>query len=136
MTPPDIPEVVLPVEILRPAEILCQVNEYLRFALIRLRPDQKQTSTITPQDFSDLLSQLLRAGQCLRSQPPQSKAAAGVESPAIEKESLEYRTHLEELYHFLPDLQARLLAERSRLELAQAHLAATAAWALASKKTI
>jgi hypothetical protein len=130
MTPPDIPEVVLPVE------ILCQVNEYLRLALIRLRPDQKQTSTITPLDFSDLLSQLLRAGQCLRSQPPHSKAASGAESAAIEKEALEYRTHLGELFHFLPDLQARLLAERSRLELAQAHLAATAAWARANKKTI
>lgn len=112
-------------------ETLQQVNEYLRSTLIRLRPQQKHCSTIRPQDFSDILSQLLRAGDCLRSLPAHSEAGA-----ALEKESLEYRSNLEELKDFLPDLHGRLLAEKSRLESAQIHVASAVAWARASKKTL
>jgi hypothetical protein len=112
-------------------ETLRQVNDNLRSALIRLRPEQKHCSTIRPQDFSDLLSQLLRAAECLRRPRGQSQA-----SVALDEESLEYRSNLEKLKDFLPDLQGRLLAEKSRLETAQTHVAAAAAWARASKKTL
>jgi hypothetical protein len=111
-------------------ETLRQVNDNLRSALIRLRPEQKHCSTIMPQDFSDLLSQLLRAAECLRRPPAQSQAVA------LDKESLEYRSNLEKLKDFLPDLHGRLLAEKSRLETAQTHVAAAAAWARANKKTL
>jgi hypothetical protein len=53
-----------------------------------------------------------------------------------EKEALEYRSNLEKLKHFLPELHGSLLAERARLETAQTHVAAAAAWAQASKKTL
>jgi len=112
-------------------ETLRQVNDNLRSALIRLRPEQKDCSTIRPQDFSDILSQLLRAAECLRRLPPHSGAGA-----ALEKESLEYRSNLEKLKQFLPDLHGRLLAEKARLEDAQVHVAAAAAWVRASKKTL
>jgi superfamily I DNA and/or RNA helicase len=112
-------------------ETLRQVNDNLRSALIRLRPERKHCSTIRPQDFSDILSQLLRAAECLRRSQAPSEAAV-----ALEKESLEYRSNLEKLKNFLPDLQARLLAEKSRLETARAHVTAAAAWARASKKTL
>ncbi|MFI5102182.1 MAG: hypothetical protein ACHP9V_02300 [Terriglobales bacterium] len=109
-------------------ETLRQVNDHLRSALLRLRPERQHCSTIRPQDFSDLLSQLLRAAECLRHPPEQPEAAA-----ALEREALEYRRNLEKLKRFLPDLHGRLLAEKSRLETAQAHVAAAAAWAHASK---
>jgi hypothetical protein len=112
-------------------ETLRQVNDNLRSALIRLRPERKHCSTIRPQDFSDLLSQLLRAAECLRRLPAHSEAAV-----ALEKESLEYRSNLEKLKHFLPDVHGRLLAEKSRLETAKNHVAAATAWARASKKTL
>jgi hypothetical protein len=112
-------------------ESLRQVNDNLRSALLRLRPERKRCSSITPQDFSDILSQLLRAAECLRRPPAHSEAAA-----ALEKESLEYRTNLEKLKHFLPDVHVRLLAEKSRLETARAHVAAAAAWARSRKKTL
>jgi hypothetical protein len=112
-------------------ETLRQVNDNLRSALIRLRPEQKHCLTITPQDFSDLLSQLLRAAESLRHPTTLPEAAI-----ALEKESLEYRSNLEKLKHFLPDLHGRLLAERSRLETARTHVAAAAAWAQANKKTL
>ena len=112
-------------------ETLRQVNDNLRSALIRLRPERKLCSSIRPQDFSDLLSQLLRAAECLRCQRTQSEG-----SEALEEESLEYRGNLEKLKDFLPDLHGRLLAEKSRLETAQTHVAAVAAWVRASKKTL
>jgi hypothetical protein len=112
-------------------ETLRQVNENLRAALIRFRPERKHCSKIRAQDFSELLSQLRRASECLRLLPPHPEAAA-----AIEKETLEYRSNLQELKRFLPDVQVRLLAERSRLETARNHVAAAAAWAQTSKQTL
>ena len=117
-------------------ETLRLVNENLRSALLRSgrrrsSAERKHCSSIRPQDFSDILSQLLRAAECLRRLPAHSEGAA-----AFEKESLEYRGNLEKLKHFLPDLQVRLLAEKSRLETARTHVATAAAWARANKKTL
>lgn len=112
-------------------ETLRQVNEYLRSALTRLQPEQKQCSAIRPQDFSDIMNQILRAAECLRRLVPHPEAAA-----AIEKESLKYRNNLEKLKDFLPDLHGRLLAEKARLETAQTHVATVAAWSQASRKTL
>ncbi len=112
-------------------ETLRQVNNNLGSALLRLRPEQRHCSTIRPQDFSDLLSEILRAGECLRRLP-----APCEEAVALEQETLEYRSNLERLKHFLPELHGNLLAEKARLETAQTHVAAAAAWARASKKTL
>jgi len=112
-------------------DTLRQVNADLRSALIRLRPERTHCSTIRAQDLSDLLSQLVRAAESLRRPPAQSQRAA-----VFQKESLEYLRHLEKLKQFLPDLQGRLLAEKSRLETARTHVAAAAAWARASEKTL
>src|SRR4030088_1247267 len=112
-------------------DTLRQVNDNLHSALIRLHPEQKHCSTITPEDFSDILSQLLRAAECLSCLPAEPEAAV-----ALKKESLKYLSNLGKLKDFLPDLPGRLLAEKARLETAQSHVAAAAAWARASKKTL
>jgi hypothetical protein len=112
-------------------EILRQVNDNLRSALINLRPERRHCSAIKLQDFSDLTRQLLRAAECLRLLPSQSKA-----EPAVEKEALEYRGNLEKLKRFLPDLQMRLLAEKSRLQTTRVHLAAAAEWHRSRNKTL
>lgn len=117
-------------------ETLRQVNENLRSALVRLRPERKHCSSIRPQDFSDLLGQLLRAAECLRRRPKHSEAIVAEVAVVLEKESLEYRGNLEKLKHFLPDLHIRLLAEKLRLETARTHVAAKAAWARASKQSL
>jgi hypothetical protein len=111
-------------------ETLHQVNDSLRSALIDLRPEQRHCSTITPEHFSDLLSEILRAAECLRRTPAQSETAA-----ALTQESLEYHTNLERLRDLLPELHGNLLAEKSRLETAQTHIAAAAAWAQGSSRT-
>ena len=122
---------------------LRQVNDHLRSALERLRPEQTPCSAVTPDDFSCLLAQLLRAGECVgnlyaRSAAisPLDRSAHDQQAAAVEQETREYRNNLEKLRSFLPDLHARLLAERARLENARNHVAAAAAWAHASKRTL
>ncbi|MFY9904231.1 MAG: hypothetical protein WBX02_21090 [Terriglobales bacterium] len=109
-------------------ETLREVNHNLRSALLRLRPERRHCSSIKPHDFSDLLSHLLRASECLRHSLAHDQARA-----AFENEALDYRRNLEALKRFLPDLHVRLLAEKSRLETARTHVAAAAAWAQAGK---
>ena len=61
---------------------------------------------------------------------------ASATSAALEKEALDYRGNLEKLKHFLPDLQVRLLAEKSRLETAMTSVAAKTAWATTNRQTL
>ena len=105
---------------------LREVNNNLALAVLRLRPEHKEISTFRPHDFSDLRNQMLNAGKCLRLLPPLSKAEG-----EIQKELLEYRHNLEKLKQLLPDVQARLLAEKSRLVVARTHAASAAHWAQA-----
>jgi hypothetical protein len=122
---------------------LRQVNQKVRSVLARLRPEQKLCSAVTAGDFSALLGELLRAGECLRNLAANAAPASPVnpsggsdEAAALEQEAREYRSHLEQLKRFLPVVHRRLLAEKTRLQNAQTHAAAVAAWALASKKTL
>jgi len=112
-------------------ETLRQVNANLRSALLRLRPERKHCSAITPQDFSDILSQLVRARECSRHPITNSER-----SVSLEKASQEYRINLEKLKQFLPSLHVRLLAEKSRLETLRNHTTAAVAWSRASKQTL
>ena len=88
-------------------ETLQQVNKYLHSALLRLRPERKHSSTIKPQEFTDILGQLVRASECLL-----RPSAKSEQSPAVEKETVEYRKNLGKLRQFLPDLHARLQTEK------------------------
>jgi hypothetical protein len=114
-----------------PLGMLREVNSNLRSALVRLRPEQQHCSALKPQDFSELRGEILRAADCMRRISPDSQAAA-----KLKNDSFEYRSNLEQLYHLLPDVQARLLAEKSRLEVAKNHAAAATAWAGATNKCL
>jgi len=123
--------------------ILREVNQQIRATLLRFRPDQARCCAITPGDFSALLAELVRAGECLRclsgnSSPMtvSSHRRQTAEDAALAEEAREYRSNLEKLKRSLPELHARLLAEKSRLRNAQNHVAAVSAWATASKKTL
>jgi len=105
-------------------EILRQVNEHLRQALTRFRPEENLCLTIQPQGFSDLLAAVLRGGECLLKFPLE-----GQQTDGSKRECAEYRRNLELLKQFLPYVHGRLLAEKARLEDTQGHLAAAAAWA-------
>jgi hypothetical protein len=104
------------------------VNKNLKSALVRFRPEQQHCSAIKPHELSDLRSAILQAALCMRGISPQA-------APELKNESLEYRNNLEQLQQLLPDFQIRLLAEKSRLEVARSHVAAAAAWTGASTGT-
>jgi hypothetical protein len=110
-------------------EALRQVNACLRAALTRMQPEQNHCSAITPQDFSDLRGHIQRGADCV-------SGLGRDATPASQTEATAYRSHLENLQQFLPDLQGRMLAERSRLEAARDQVTATTAWVRASQKTI
>lgn len=78
-----------------------------------------------------MLGELLRAADCLRNLPANLKAGS-----ELAQEISEYQGNLEKLKQFLPDLHGRLLAEKARLQSVQAHVAAAAAWARTSQKTL
>jgi hypothetical protein len=117
-----------------PLDILAtlrRANDNLRSALVRFRPERQHCSTLKPRDFSDLCSEILRAADCIRyiSQDHQAETE-------LKNESFEYRANLKQLYQLLPDVQVRLLAEKSRIECAQSHVATAAAWAGATNKSL
>jgi hypothetical protein len=104
------------------------VNKNLKSALLRFRPERQHCSAIKPHELSDLRSAMLQAADCVRGISAQT-------AWELKSESLQYHCNLEQLKQLLPDFQIRLLAEKSRLEVATSHAAAAAAWAGASTTT-
>lgn len=82
----------------------------------------------TPQQMHGLLSELMRAGGCLRSLPAERDAAL---DDVVE----EYRQNVERLRALLPAIHAALLWERSRLEQERARVRGAADWARLSRQT-
>lgn len=123
-------------------DILRHANEKLRAAIERLHPE-KHCGLMPPDDLSDLLLELVRAGKCLRELQAQGNwiahtdtARPGSPSAAdLERERCEYQNNLETLWRLLPDFHRRALAERARLVAAGEHLDSAAAWASTNRRT-
>ncbi len=102
----------------------------IRQVLAQLLPrsPENAVNVASPQQMSDLLAGLMRAGQCLRALPLQR-------GRDLEEEICAYRIEVNRLHSFLPAIQASLLAERARLEHDRERLNGAAAWAEASSQT-
>jgi len=83
----------------------------------------------TPKQMTELLSELMRAGQWLRNLPADR-------DPALEKELGEYRRLVERLRELLPSIHAALLRERARIEQERERVRSAAAWAQSSRQTL
>jgi hypothetical protein len=83
----------------------------------------------TPEQMSGLLSELLQAGEWLRSRPTQTDAA-------LESEVAEYRKQVVRLRELLPSIQAALLKERASLERERERVKSAEAWAHLSRQTL
>jgi len=81
------------------------------------------------QQMATLLSELMRAGQWLRSLPCEKDAA-------LERELSEYRQQVERLRVLLPSIHQTLLGERARLEHERARVVSAAEWAQRSRQTL
>lgn len=112
-------------------ETLRETNHRLRFWLADMTPGN-ETAAATPEHLGSLLSELLRAGDLLRSQPPVS---CGLDLD-FEHEVDEYRGHIERLRELMPVIHHQLLAERARIEKQRNRLRSAAEWAHASRQTL
>jgi hypothetical protein len=119
-----------------PLATLRQINQNVRSALVRFQPETQRCSAIAPRELSDLLAELIRARQCLETGKRPMAAETLDYRNEFAAQVREYRINLEKLKHILPDFQSRLLTEKARLQKAQLHAAAAAAWAGASEKTL
>lgn len=112
---------------------LHDVNGRLRAVLDSLSADPTQPNqsprAATPQQMSGLLSELMRAGQWLRTLPSDR-------GPALEQELITYRKNVEHLRLVLPSIHNTLLRERARLEQERARVQSAAAWATGSRQTL
>lgn len=91
-----------------------------------------QPTLITPEDMAALLSELLRVGEGLRTEPVSARA----NDPERDVELEKYRCHLERLRDLLPSIQGYLLAERARLEAQRVRVQSAAQWARTSRQTL
>ena len=113
------------------ARDLHESRNTIRRVLHELLPHASENTphAATPEQMSDLLSELMRAGQRLRALPEKRDGN-------LEQEICEYRREVDRLRSFLPAIQASLLAERARLERERERLHGAAAWAEASLQTL
>jgi hypothetical protein len=109
------------------AQNLHQTNCNLLRILDKLSPPDASPTALS-RELMDLFAEVLRVGSWLH---PDSTAAADSE---LQKELSEYHRLLQRLKILLPDIHAKLLTERARLESERAHLRAAADWARASRK--
>lgn len=112
---------------------LHETNRRLGFWLSSLLPSdahpKAQAITATPEQITGLLSELMHAGEWLRSLPADS-------GDAIKQELSEYRKQVEQLRALLPTIHSALLRERARLEQQRDRLKSASEWARASRQTL
>jgi hypothetical protein len=108
---------------------LRETNARLRFWLDSLISEATPPRAATPQQMAGLLSELMCAGQYLRSLPSETDAA-------LDHELSEYRANVERLRALLPSIHSTLLEERARLERERARVQSTAEWASRSRQTL
>jgi len=92
-------------------------------------PHKPTPRAATPQQMAALLSELMRAGQWLRSLPSEKDAE-------LEQELSKYRKQVERLRALLPSIQQTLLGERARLERERAQVVSASEWANRSRLTL
>jgi hypothetical protein len=112
---------------------LREANSRVRFWLDKLGLDRCDAVPVTPEQMAGLLSELMRAGEWLRTRPA---ADVGAEDAEMEERVREYRGHLERIRDLLPAIHRQLLAERSRLEAERARIESASAWAQSSRQTL
>jgi hypothetical protein len=111
-------------------ESLRLANIKLRAGLARLQPELNG-APVTQKDLADLRAALLCASDLWR-----VIAKDPVPDPDVKKVTSEYWSTVEQLAQILPSVYGRLLMEKSRLQVAQAHVTATAAWAQTNQETL
>lgn len=118
----------------RLAHCLRDTNSRLGFWLdaITVNPAACAPRVISPQQMAALLSELMRAGEWIRSLPKGPRS----QTPELEEELTRYRKRVERLRDLLPAIHDALLRERARLEQERTRLESAAQWARRSRETL
>jgi hypothetical protein len=111
---------------------LRETNQRLKRWLETVAAPHERPVGVNPEYMSALLSELLRAGTGLRSQPLPARG----DDPEFDRELAEYRGQVERLREILPSMHTQLLAERARIEAQRARVRSAAEWARASRQTL
>jgi hypothetical protein len=115
------------------AEELRERNLRMGFLVDNLIPHQTGSClpgrAANPPQISDLLSELMGAGEWLRSLPHDR-------SPELEQELTEYRRNVQRLRALMPGIHAALLQERAQLEAERGRVEAATEWARRSRQTL
>jgi hypothetical protein len=122
----------MPLSTLSRAQDLLETNQRLRHWLDGMTPASGQRRVATPQDISELLSELSRVGARLRAEPLPIKGT----DFELDQELEQYRRNVERIRELLPSIHGQLLAERARLEAQRARVRSAAEWARASRQTL
>jgi hypothetical protein len=115
------------------AESLHQCNARLGQALNGLdagsTPGCQQVRPASPNVMAGLLSELMTAGEWLRSLPRE-------QGPDLKLELGLYRKNVERLRELMPSIHSALLQERAHLEQERGRVEAAAEWARRSRLTL
>jgi erythromycin esterase-like protein len=120
------------------AQNLHESNSRLISLLDQVHPNQvhpisdrtpAEARVATPHQMSGLVSELLRAAECLRALPLEK-------NPEVEQALNAYRVNVERLRDLLPSIHSALLRERARLEQEGTRVEAAAEWARRSRQTL
>lgn len=106
-----------------------RLGAWLSALMVEHLPPGLPRRAATPQQMAGLLSELMRAGEWLRSLPHD-------QGPELEMELSEYRKNVERLRGLMPSIHDALLQERARLEQERGRVEAAANWALSSRQTL
>ncbi len=111
-------------------ENLRRTNTRLRRYLEGLTPDPADPTAPPPQIISEVLSELLRAGEWMR------QGLADSRDGQVQAELVDYRRNLERLRDRMPAIHRHLLAERARLEAERARIESAVDWAQGSRQIL
>ena len=115
------------------AENLRQCNARLGQALNGLdagsAPECQRVRAAAPHQMAGLLSELMTAGEWLRSLPAE-------QTPDLQLELTVYRKNVERLRELMPFIHSALLQERAHLEQERGRVEAAGEWARRSRMTL
>ena len=105
-----------------------------------LESQSARQAVATPEDIMGILSAMLRANKMMQQQTVQQDPGQAFthRAPHIDPDPTiaGYRGAMQRIRELLPQLEARLLEERVRLETEQARIRATMGWAQTSRRNL
>ncbi len=115
------------------AQNLRASNQRLVLCLDQMKPSSEtheaRQDSISPQQMQDLLSELMQAGEWLRSMPAQK-------SGELQQELNAYQKNVERLRDMLPLIHTTLLRHRAQLERERTRVQSATEWARRSRMTL